>query len=152
VYVLAPARSMANVTAFRERWLEGFEQSADEYEFPQYAASPDHVHASPWPLIDELLRETDEPHALYWHNPRAGEVGNAMLFFTSDGAMIAGLTVHDEEPISVARYLGALGDTLHADYGYVVWEEPPPDTREEFLERTADAGMPKLEGGRLITS
>ena len=75
-----------------------------------------------------------------------------MLFFTSDGAMIAGLTLHDESPDAVARTLRELAETLRADYGYVVWEEPPPDTREEFIERTAEAGLPKLERGRLITS
>jgi hypothetical protein len=150
VYVLAPARSQEAVEVFRRRWLDGFEQAADEYEFPQYATSPRHVYDSPWLLIDDLLREPHQPHALYWRNPDdSAEVANAMLFFTTDGGLVAGLTVHDENPATLTRYLQQLAESMDAKYGYVAWEEPPPERSSEFIARASEAMPPRLAKGRL---
>lgn len=51
------------------------------------------IFASPWDLIDMLVREPKGPHAIYWHNLGLGDVSNAMLFFTTDEQMVAGLNI-----------------------------------------------------------
>jgi hypothetical protein len=110
----------------------GFEKSEVDYVFPQYSDRPDAVYGSPWQLIDRLLAEPTQPHSLYWRNPRLGHVLHAMLFFTTDGGLIAGLTVATEDPDLAARTLRQLARSVDARYGYATWEQPAPDTAFEF--------------------
>ena len=150
VYVLAPERSAAVVQRFRAAWLGGFEPAAEEYEVPQYADEPEAVFATPEEAIEWLLARPDEPHALYWHGPRGGEVANGMLFFTEDGGLIAGLSVREEGPALAGR-LRSLADSVGAGYGYVVFEAAPPATAEEFRRAAAASDPPRLVDGRLET-
>jgi len=100
--------------------------------FPQYSDRPDAVYDSPWPLIDQLLAEPTQHHSLYWRNPRLGHVLNAMLFFTTDGGLIAGLTVATEDPDLAGTTLRQLARSVDARYSYATWEQPPPATASEF--------------------
>jgi hypothetical protein len=144
LYALAGERSHRVMRRFRDRWLTGFEESADEYEFPQYAVRPDAVYGSPWQLIDRLLAEPTQPHSLYWRNPRPGHVLHAMLFFTTDGGLIAGLTVTTEDPGLTATTLRRLAKSVDARYGYSAWEQPPPDSASEFEAKARRAEDPRL--------
>ena len=98
LYALAGERSHEVVRRFRDRWLTSFEPSAAEYEFPQYSDRPGAVYSSPWELIDRLVAAPDQPHSLYWRNRRSAHELHAMLFFTTDGGLIAGLTVATADP------------------------------------------------------
>ncbi len=55
-----------------------------------------------------------------------------MLFFTSDGGLISGLTVATEDPELAGTTLRQLAESVDARYGYATWEQPPPDTALEF--------------------
>jgi hypothetical protein len=136
LYALAGDRSHEVVAHFRERWLGGFEASEDDYVFPQFTDEPEAVYTSPWELIDRLLAEPTQPHSLYWRNPRPGHVLHAMLFFTSDNGLIAGLTVDTDDPNIAGATLRQLADSVDARYGYAKWEQPPPDTASEFKAET----------------
>jgi hypothetical protein len=151
IYALAAQRSSDIVREFRDRWLDGFEESASEYEFPRYASSPVNIFVSPWDLVDTLLREPKEPHAIYWHHPGSREVSNAMLFFTTDAHMLAGLTIVDDAPETLAHYLRELARSVGASFGYITLEEPPPETAEAFVARARLAPPPKLLEGSLVT-
>ncbi|HET8741808.1 MAG TPA: hypothetical protein VFM41_04245 [Gaiella sp.] len=100
--------------------------------FPQYSDRPDAVYGSPWQLIDQLLAQPTQPHSLYWRNPRPGHVLHAMLFFTTDGGLIAGLTVATEDPERAGTTLRQLARSVDGRYGYATWEQPPPDTAFDF--------------------
>jgi hypothetical protein len=99
---------------------------------PQYSDRPEAVYGSPWQLIDQLLAQPTEPHLLYWRNPRLEHVLHAMLCFTTDGGLIAGLTVATEDPDFAGATLFQLAQSVDARYGYATWEQPPPDTASEF--------------------
>ena len=144
LYALAGERSHQVMRRFRDQWLTGFEESADEYEFPQYSVRPDAVYGSPWQLIDRLLAEPTQPHSLYWRNPRPGYVLHAMLFFTTDGGLIVGLTVTTEDPDLAATTLRLLAKSVDARYSYSAWEQPPPDTASEFEAKARRAEDPRL--------
>jgi hypothetical protein len=71
-----------------------------------------------------------------------------MLWFTSDGGMIAGCDMFET---AVMEGLRSAAATVEASFGYVTGEEPPPDTVGEFLTicRTADL---RLVDGSVVDS
>ena len=140
LYALAGERSYEVVKRFRDRWLTSLEPSAEEYEFPRYSDRPDAVYRSPWELIDRLLAAPEQPHSLYWSNRGSGGELHAMLFFTADRGLIAGLTVETDDPDRAATTLRKLAQSVDARYGYATGEQPPPDTTSEFkaIARTAE--------------
>ena len=142
LYALAGERSREVVGRFRDQWLTGFEESAAEYEFPRFADRPDAVYDSPWDLIDRLLADPTQPHSLYWRNPRSGPVLHAMLFFTTDGSLIAGLTVATEDQDRAGAMLRQLAGSVEARYGYALAEAPPPDSASEFRTKALREGLP----------
>jgi hypothetical protein len=103
-----------------------------------FADSPSAIYGSPWELIDRLLLEPDAEYALYWSR-RPGpddDVLSAHLFFTSDGGLIAGVTVGAERFTDTAATLRELALSVGARYGYSTGEEPPPfETTSEFKDR-----------------
>jgi hypothetical protein len=145
LYALAGERSREVVGRFREHWLAGFEDSEVDYMFPRFADEPEAVYASPWDLIDRLLAEPTQPHSVYWRNPRPAHVLHAMLFFTTDGGLIAGLTVDTHDPVVAGNTLRHLAESVDGRYGYAKWEQPPPDTMSEFVaEARATKVLPRL--------
>jgi hypothetical protein len=142
LYALAGERSREAVRRFRDQWLTGFEESAVDYEFPQYSDRPDTVYSSPWELIDRLLAEPAQAHSLYWRNPSPGHVQHAMLFFTTDGALIAGLTVATSDLELAGMTLRRLAATVDARFGYATWEQPPLDRASEFKAEARNREIP----------
>ena len=147
VYVLAPERSGAAVSRFADEWLRDGEPAADEVEVPQYADDPDAVFESPDDAVEWLLARPHEPHGLYWRTPRGDGAAQAMLFFTTDGGLIAGLTVDDDA--AAADWLRRLAGSVDARYGYVAFETPPPETAADFRAAAAGADPPRLVAGRI---
>lgn len=91
-------------------------------------------------LIDRLLAAPEQPHSLYWSNRGPGQELPAMLFFTTDGGLIAGLTVETDDPNQASTTLRQLAQSVDARYGYATGEQPPPDTASVFkaIARTAE--------------
>lgn len=140
LYALAGERSYEVVKRFRDRWLTSLESSAEQYEFPRYSDRPAAVYRSPWELIDRLLAAPEQPNSLYWSNRGPGQELHAMLFFTTDSGLNAGLTVETDDPNQASTTLRQLAQSVDARYGYATGEQPPPDTASEFkaIARTAE--------------
>ncbi len=145
LYVLARERSHVVIDTFLQRWTRGAAEAAADYEFPQYAESPTHVFKQPSELIQMLLKHGDEPHAIYWTHSR-GPVLSSMLFFSTDGALFAGLSV-DGTSDEVLAAFQALALSVDAKFGYCTADEPPPETIEEFQATARRATRPKLVAG-----
>ena len=69
---------------------------------------------------------------------------HAMLFFTVDGGMIAGLTVATWEGDLAENSLRLLARTVDAQYGYTLWEQPPPDSVTEFKAAARKSDRPRI--------
>lgn len=127
VYVLCPERTEALARQFLDEWASGRISSDADYCIPRFGSHPVHVFTSP----DELIRFLDanpcEEQAMYWQSGRDDEIEHAMLFYSSDGAMIAGLSVADwERPRDqVAAVLFRLARSVGARFGYVTMNQPP---------------------------
>lgn len=149
IYVVAAGRSLEVARRFADQWLGQFKESAVEYEFPQYSENPESVYNSPFALIEKLVDHPKEPHAIYWENTGPDHIRNAMLFFSVDGLMIAGLTVRTREPHRLAYYLQALGESVGGQDGYYTFEEPPPEDAEEFQDAVNRSPVPRLRAGSI---
>jgi hypothetical protein len=147
VYVLASERSSKYAYRFLDTWTKGFEQAADEYEYPQYATKPDIVLTEPKSLIERLIEDPTQPYSIYWSNLHDDLISSAMLFFTVDGGMIVGVSVAIDDLSKAAPYLRSLADDFDGRLGYATFEEPPPDSTEDFIKTVTLSAGPKILQG-----
>jgi hypothetical protein len=73
-----------------------------------------------------------------------GTPNQAMLMFTEDGWMIAGLATSSHEPAVLLRQLASV---VGGRYGVIVLEERPPPTMDAFEEMCRNAQGPRLVDG-----
>jgi hypothetical protein len=128
VYALSPARTVGAVERFLDRFAPRREPSASEYAVPQRADSPIVVFNTAAELIAHCVRHPTESHSLYWRRLGGGDPAHTMAFFTRDGGLILGLSVTED----AERWLGELLAATGSAFGWVGFEEPPPDTADEF--------------------
>lgn len=144
IYVLAKDRTVEYAYHFLDTWVKTFKETADDYEFPQYSDSPEIVYSNPIDLIKRLAQEPTEPHAIYWTNPNDAPISSAMLIFTIDGEMIVGISTITKSSLPTEHYLKSLADTVDGKLGLATFEEPPPDSAEEFKYLVISWEGPKL--------
>lgn len=133
-YVLVHSRNPALVEQFLERYLPGSRQeTADEYEIPQYADEPRMIFRNASKLMDYLKEQPNEVQCIYWSSLDATNTTHVSVHYTSDGAMIFGVAVPAKtEEKSILNDLMRWVDTT---VGYITYEEPPPDPTAEFIKK-----------------
>jgi len=52
------------------------------------------------------------------------------VFFNEDGSVILGIVVQNH----TSKWMKKLSDKLNVKYGYINFECPPPERREEFIK------------------
>ena len=149
VYVLCPRRDLKTVARFRERWLDSMTEAADGYDFPGFPEPLEATYASPWELCERLVREPARPYAIYWTAGTEATLVAAMLFFTSDGGLIAGLSVPDTEAGVIERALKDLAASVGGRFGMTLWEEPPAERAADFVAAARAAKGPRLVDGEV---
>ena len=128
VYVLSPKRSAEMIDRFLGRFAPVREESADEYCVPRFSDTPEHLFRRASELIDFCVIHPREPQGIYWRSVAARDPAHAMAFFTTDAALILGLSVSADSD----RWLAKLLAFTSAEVGLVLFEDPPPDTAAEF--------------------
>ena len=98
-------------------------------------------------VVSRLQYDRDQTYNLYWNRVGDGQPHQAMLFFTVDGALIAGVAVPEWDTAGV---LAELAGTLGAKYGLVLGECLPPDTADGFVQMCLDGQMERLADGKLF--
>jgi hypothetical protein len=132
VYVLSPVRSAKAAERFLETFAPQREQSADDYEFPEYAEQPQLVVKSAREAIQHCEWHPSEAHSIYFRNLGDGPA-HVMLFFTSDGALIFGLSVVERED----EWFSRLKEFATSNVGYITFEAAPAATAGAFRELAA---------------
>jgi len=148
IYVLCKDRSKALVLAFLEHFLPNREEVAEDYPYPEYADSPKHVYDDCEEILGVLEQDKNESYSLYWDDTSNGEVRSAMVFYTEDASMIAGVTVASGKE---EAWLRKLSDCLGGGYGYVGFDAPPPETKAEFIDLCESTDQTRLIGGELVS-
>lgn len=119
---------------FLSHFLPHHRPSAVEYEMPQYSEHPDQVFATIDDALLYLETNSTEAHSLYWENVGFGDARFGMVFPTSDGQFIYGLSCDCEDEKVADSLLDEMKQFMKTDIGYIAFEEPPPRTAQEFME------------------
>jgi len=135
VYVLSPERSATAAERFLDTFAPQREQSAEDYVFAQFTGQPLLIVKLAREAIQYCESHSAETQSLYFRNLGAGPE-HAMLFFTSDGGLVFGLSVVERPDEWFAR----LKDYVGSDCGYIAFESPPPVTVAEFRALAASVG------------
>ena len=133
-YVLVGSRSKTLVEDFLAHFLPHHIASADEYQVPQYSDKPEHVFPTACDVLSYLERHASEAHALYWANEDPGNVRFGLVFPTSDGQMIFGISCDSDNEKVANKLLHSMKQFFKTEFGYITGEEPPPETAQEFME------------------
>lgn len=149
IYMLCKSRSKEFAVAFLENFAPNREPCSDEYPYPEYEEPAKHVYDDVEELLGELENSKGESYSLYWNGIDMPKVKNAMLFYTEDGQMVAGLAV---EQNSVEKLFSELALFSDAKYGYVSFDSPPPETKDEFVQYCRNSDQVRMVDGEMLIS
>ncbi len=144
-YVACVRRDLEIAERFLDHFLPSRVEVALDYPFPFLVDEPVVTFSDTGSLIERLLRDGEEDYSIYWDRVGAGEPRLAMLFFTKDRGMIAGLVAHSVDSMELLRELAGI---VKGRFGLVTDEQIPPDTLEEFIQRCRVWTGPRLIDGR----
>ncbi|APR83448.1 Hypothetical protein A7982_08797 [Minicystis rosea] len=129
LYALGSDRSAHFIRVFVNHFLPGAEAQAEDYPVPACVDAPEVVFTTVDDLLAHLETHPREPYATYWSGTGAAPWEQAMVFHTRDGHAVFGIVYRGGDPLERLRELAAF---VGADYAYVGWEAPPPDSARAF--------------------
>ncbi|VTS07682.1 hypothetical protein [Tuwongella immobilis] len=142
VYVLSSQRDMETVAVFANKYLGGLVEAAENYPVPQYADAHHVVYNDIISFVKAAIRNPTLRYSLYFRNPVPDtHIHTAMLFFTQDGHLVAGLRLVNGQD-HVGFYLNQIADCVNGECGYATVEAPPPLSREGFLTESEQSPFP----------
>lgn len=147
VYVACKDRSSTEANRFLDAFLPKRREVADEYPLPETSDTPRDVFGDAASLIRRLEEDSSEEYAIYWDREGSGDPHQAMLFFTEDGGMIAGLASANPDSLKLLR---ELANAVGATYGLVVLEERPAGTLGEFRDLCRTTPTNRLVDGEFL--
>ena len=134
IYTLSTKRTAEFVKAFVDHFLPEYEESAVEYEIPQYADQPEIMFYTAPDLIEYCCTHLSAVQTIYWHNTTLMRPEHAMVFFLSDGHVVFGLSTDMDDEDEVQRLFNELQSFVGSTIAYVTYEEVPGLTAEEFID------------------
>ena len=96
--------------------------------------------------MQRLEKEKDGIYSFYWDTKSNSGPDQAMLFYTKDGAMIAGLAGTHLDP---AETLKKLSNQVNGSFGYITGENHPPATRDAFIDLCRNSEHTNLFDGKI---
>jgi hypothetical protein len=134
VYVISSDRNAHSAFRFLDRFLPERQESAEEYEIPQYSNPSEAVLKTDKEIVGYCCENKNVDYRIYWRNSTDSKPEHAMVFFLRDGSVIYGLSTDASAPEYAKTLLSKLKTELNTNYGYIVWESSPDaDTFEDFL-------------------
>lgn len=146
IYVLCKERNSSVVRSFLNEFIPNRSEVAEDYPFPELVDNPEVIYNETESLMSRLDLELSEGYSIYWNNEIRNDIIQAMVFYTEDGHMIAGLVVNGDRK----DWLSKLSNHVNGSYGYITQEEAPPETKEEFITMCSNSNDFKLINGSLI--
>lgn len=142
LYVLSDHRDMETVAAFANKYLSGLVEAAENYPVPQNADTHHIVYNDIFSLVSAAISDPTLQYSLYFRNPVPDNcIRTAMLFFTQDGRLVAGLRIVNGQD-QVDFYLHQLAVCVKGECGYATVETPPSLSREGFLTEAEQSPFP----------
>ncbi|WP_415891931.1 hypothetical protein ACMXYN_11440 [Neptuniibacter sp. PT8_73] len=142
IYVISDKRDRKSVEEFLNEFLPYRDESADEYEFPQYSDSAEIVFSSADDALNKCIDEPDLDYRLYWRALGEKKPEHAMVFFLSDGYVIFGLSTDDAYPEYASELLLKMQSFLGSTLGYIGHEASPDAENLEQFKREIRVHQP----------
>ena len=142
IYVISEKRDSRTIDAFLDRFLAKREESADEYEYPQYADNPETVFRNVSEIIAKCIENKTAEYGIYWRATENAEPEHAMVFFLSDGHVIYGLSTDASHQSYAKQLLSELKDLLGSQLGYIGHEASPDVTNLHEFKLQIEAHNP----------
>ena len=135
IYVLCEDRSLNSFEKFRSHYLIHAKEETDEYIFPYLSDNPEFITDDLIVLFEKLFSEKEEEYGVYWSISQDEIITTAMMFFTNDGYLIYGLSVHKD---NAEKELDKLKNFFSSQIGKIVFEQPPQLNSKIFAESLSD--------------
>ncbi len=142
IYVISEKRDRKSVEDLLNEFLPQLDETADEYEFPQYSDSAEIVFSSVDDALEKCISEQDIDYRIYWRALNDEKLEHAMLFFLADGYVIYGLSTNDAYPKYASELLLRLQTFLESNLGYIGHEAPPDAENLEQFKREINEHQP----------
>lgn len=139
IYVAVKTRSKRQAIDFLNHFLPNREESADEYEFPQYSSKTDKEFETVDKLMTYMELEEGAEYNLYWRGTNNSNPNkHGMLFYTRDGALIFGISRDADigghlNTDNEDECLRLMTEYFQTEIGYITYEDTPVDTFGEFV-------------------
>lgn len=130
-----------------DSFAENRTNTAEDFPFPEYVDEPDIIYTADTEVMTVLEKQPSESYSLYWDTTNESDIKNAMLFYTEDGELIAGFAVKDSDH---EKWISKLAKVVNGAYGYVSFENVPPDTKDEFIELCNSSDQIKMIDGKVV--
>ena len=136
IYIITEKRDKATVEDFLQHFLPQREESADEYEVPQYSEKSEIIFKKAPELVEFCEVNKNIEHSIYWRALGGAKPEHGMVFYLADGNTIFGLSTDAENQ----QYAKSLPDEMKTffkvSHGYIGHEAPPDvNNYAEFLEQ-----------------
>lgn len=136
IYVISDKRDRGTLNKFLDNFLPDREESADEYEIPQYSDSPDSILSSAGELVDYCCENKTSEHAIYWRAPKQRKPEHGMVFYLADGNVIYGLSTDASDSKFANDLLTRLKTHVGSALGYIGYEASPDvENFDEFKQQ-----------------
>jgi hypothetical protein len=129
IYVLTQSRTEATISSFLDRFVPVREETADDYCIPQHVKFPHTVFRTAAEVVSYCCSHASVSQSVYWRQVSGDDPAYAMVFFTSEGLLILGLSTDES---TAKSYFTELSTHIGSDVGYITVEAPPPDSAAEF--------------------
>ncbi len=149
IYVLCESRSAELAKRFLDSCLPTRTPVADEYPFPEYVDEPSDTFQTPNELMRRLESDKHESYSIYWDAASNNGPRQAMLFYTEDGAMIAGI---GGPSVSLGETLSCVAKQVNGRFGFITSGSCPPETSEAFIAICRESTLANIFEGQLRVS
>ena len=136
IYIITGKRDSVTVEDFLQHFLPQREESADEYEIPQYSNNPEKVFNKAYELMKHCERNRKVEYSIYWRARGGVKPEHGMVFYLEDGNVIYGLSTDAEDQAYARRLLQEMKSYFNASHGYIGHEASPNvGSYTEFLKQ-----------------
>jgi len=133
IYVISEKRDLKTVEGFLDKFAPKREESAVEYEVPQYSENLKLMFKSAVELIRYCIKNSSTEHTIYWRALDDNKPEHAMVFYLEDAYVIYGLSTDAMDQKYVKSLLEHMKSYLGSSLAYIAHEaSPTAGTLKEF--------------------
>lgn len=133
IYVLSRDRSESGVYAFLDQFIPVREETAEEYEYPQFSESSREIYYSADDIVSKCSKEATSEYCLYWRANKNVRPEHATVIYLKDGCIAFGLSTDASDRKYAVDLLAEMKAFLRSSLGYIGHEGSPDfETFEDF--------------------